>query len=446
MGIIFSDPAPEWQRNSSNYYRDELIASLLGRGSMGAELYARRRDGEAEEEGLTAWGIRAWPNVEGVRQLISELPNPLVIAVSREREAMIPSFVSYTGESWEKAAARVDKELNDLSECMAWLAEKSIPMLPLSFDDLIHYPRLTLATLAGFVSWEKSLTAAEDRIISRLYHYDPHGNLYRWPEPNDFGKIAVAARIGKMADGQFVGSLAALMHAGLREGDEFIQPVVGVPSHYAATHLMRRFLATDCDTLLLIDDDMVFNPGTLGEMRDKEENWEYDIVSAFTTQRVQPPRGIVLRLGEQPPFPDSENGLYYDMLVDDVRAGATMGVDATGLAFTLIRRSVLEAFVSAGGSPPSHTHFVEWGRGGEGEDVNFCRRAGSLGAKIAVDVAAHVGHVGAVHYGWTEFQYWRNQARKNGVPEHEVAELLNDALPALDDGNGNKAIRLLSRI
>jgi GT2 family glycosyltransferase len=447
MGIVFGDPAPDWQTSSSSYYRDELIANLLERGEMGAELYARRRDSEAVEKGVSAWGLRAWPNVEGIKTLLASLSNPLVVVMYRSTDAMIPSYIAYTGESWQFAEGRIEKEVNDLGECMQWIAERGIPMLPLPFADLIHYTRPVLDDLALFVGWDKSVTAAEDWVVQRLYHYDPDGNLYRWPEPEGFGKIAVGVRIARSPDPQFVGSLAALMHSGLREGDEFIKPVAGVPSHYAATYLMRRFLATDCDTLLLLDDDMVFNPDTLEKMRDKQENWEYDIISAFTTQRVQPPRGIVLRLGEQPPFPDSENGVYYDMLVDEVQSGATMGVDAVGFAFTLVRRSVLEAIVAAEGLPVSHTHFVEWGSGGIGEDVNFCRRAGSLGARIAVDVDAHVGHVGSVHYGWTEFQYWRNQAKRNGViGGREAKEILSENLTELDADRGDKAIRILARI
>jgi len=439
MGVDMVDQAPAHSPSSSAYYRDDDLADMLSAGEVGSALYGYRRDGAAGEK---AWGTRIWPSVDAVKLFLSQQNNPLVIAVYRDELALVASYGMSTGHNHEFSERRIRQELSDFSACIEWCADQGIQVLPVSYDDLIFFPAVLLAEIADYVGWKESTAGAEQRINQNLFHFDYDGSLHEWELPESWGKIAVGVRINKHPEAQSFAAITALAHQGMRPGDEWLYPSIHAPTHFAATNLIRSFLQTHCDSLLLIDDDMVFNPDTLHKMRDNKANWRYDIVSAFATQRVQPPRAIVLRKGEQPSHPDSTNGTYYSMLVDEVANGTVMQVDATGLAFTLIRREVIEALTNADG--PQFTHYVTWGQNGEGEDVNFCRRAGSLGFTTAVDVSCHVGHIGANVTGWDEFDSWRNNGRTGPSREtQQIIELVGQALPHVDPSLGQNGIGLM---
>ena len=299
-----------------------------------------------------------------------------------------------------------------------------------------------MGNIAGWVGYTKSLSVPVSVIHPEFAQFGPGGQLREQVSPADFGKIAVGVRL-TTPDAAFVGCYARLIRQGLREGDVILEPAIRTPSHWAASNLMRRFLSSGCDTLLLLDDDMTFDPNLLSRLRDKPDNWRYAIVSALATQRIPPPRALVLRVGEQPPLPDALNGLYYDLLVGEVVAGETLPADGTGFAFTLIRREVIEKMTAPEG--PSYTFYVQWGQGGEGEDVNFCRRAGSLGFRVAVDAAAHVGHVGSVVYGYEEFDQWRNSRTPTGLSVDKLVELVEAALPSLSGAQLETAVSLLRK-
>lgn len=441
IGIEMMDPAPPISPSSSAYYRDDEIARLLKHGREGAELYVHRRNQESPD----GWGTRIWPSVDAAKMLMSEMDNPHVIVVKRSAEAIRRSYAASNGQAWEFTDKRIARELADLDELVAWAIEQDFPHIEVNFTELIHDTHPTLLNIVGFLGLDTGVTGGAERVIREFYHFDTSGELFPWPRPEGWGKVAIGVRINKHPEALSVGSLMRMVHEGLREGDVLLDPSYGTPAHFAATNLMRSFLQTDCDSLLLIDDDMVFNSDLLEKMRSNEENWRYGIVSALATQRVQPPRALVLRRGAQPSYPDSTNGTFYGMLVDEVESGTVMEVDGTGMAFTLIRREVIEAMTGEKG--PQFTHYVQWGQGGEGEDIRFCREAGSLGYRTAVDCSCHIGHIGIQVYGYDEFDYWRRTGRAGtGMNMQKLTEFVGQAVPHLSGTPaGKQGVELLKR-
>ena len=179
----------------------------------------------------------------------------------------------------------------------------------------------------------------------------------------DFGTIAVTARIGRAPDPVFVQSWTRLVANGLRKGDQVLSPVIEQPHHWAASCAARDFLdGSHCDTLLMIDDDMTFGRDVLEKLRDNKANHEFDMVQALCCSRQPPHGGLVLLEAD-------DN--YKPLLNPGVDTG-TVEVGMCGLAFTLIRRKVIKAVKDK--LRPNELLF-NWGYDGRGEDCIFCRRA-----------------------------------------------------------------------
>ncbi len=442
MGYTMPDKPASFESNVSAYFRDDHLARRVKKGEMGARNYVAGRDMKHKPH----WGTRIWPQYEMAVMFLSAFKRqPRLLFVTRDTEARIRSYQMTHGVKYADAKTRVGIEVEAQERILAWARENFPPekIEVVSYEALVEYPDAAVTLLAGFLGYDETLTVARDVVRPEYATFAANGEIYNHDAPEGFGKIAVGVRLTH-PEASFVGCYARLLRQGLRDGDVLLEPAVRTPSHWAASTLMRRFLQSGCDTLLLLDDDMTFPPDLLEKMRDHEDNWRFDIVSALATQRVPPPRALLLRLGEQPDLPDALNGLYYNLLVDEVMAGETLPADGTGFAFTLIRRKVLEAMVDEEWGP-GYTQFVQWGEGGEGEDVNFCRRAGSLGFRVAVDAGAHVGHVGSVVYGYDEFDQWRNSRTPTGMSADKLVELLESALPNLSGDELRAATALLKK-
>ena len=187
----------------------------------------------------------------------------------------------------------------------------------------------------------------------------------------DWGKIAVALRVGSGAHPYFVQSWTKLLTDGLRTGDVVLEPTAGLPHHYAAEALAKQFMhSTACDTILYIDDDMRFTADTVSRMREHKEGHSFDIMQA-------------LCVCSQPP---------YGPQVGDCRPtmGSVNDVPHCGLAFTFIRRTALMAVVKA---KPKGEFCFTWGADGTAEDVSFCRKAVAQGCTCGMDTAVSVGHI-----------------------------------------------------
>lgn len=441
MGYVMPDPPAHFEKNVSVYYRDDRLAKAVKLGEWGVRNYIAGND----MAHAAPWGTRMWPQPDAAVKVLKQLEafhSPRVLFANRSRRARINSYVMDRGVKHSEAVTRIDNEIEGERRIREWVTENDIPFMDVDYDDLVDFSHETIGQIADFLGYRKSVAEARAVIRPAFRTFDPFGDLVETPGPDDFGKVAIGVRLTHPEAG-FVGCYARLLHDGLRDGDTVLEPTIRTPSHWAAGTLMRRFLASDADTLLLIDDDMTFPPDLLEKLRANKENHRYQIVSALATQRVPPPRALVLRVGEQPDLPDALNGLYYNLLVNEVVPGQTLPVDGTGFAFTLIRREVIERMTDPQWGAP-FTSYVQWGAGGEGEDVNFCRRAGSLGFSVAVDCDAQVGHIGSVIYGYSEFDQWRDGQVGTGLRADRLIELVEAALPNLNGEQRSMAVAFLA--
>jgi len=200
-------------------------------------------------------------------------------------------------------------------------------------------------------------------------------------EPRNFGRVAFSCRSANGPDPVFFRCWTHLLLRGMRSGDTCIAPAVELTHHWGAETICRQFVeeATGADSLLLLDDDMTFTTAELDRIRDNEANWDFDIVQGLCVSRKPPHAAIILLRGEgggyQPARPNENSG--------------TVEVAMVGLAFTIIRRQILEKIIAERGPKRLMFFFDELGRG---EDCNFCELALEQGARIGVDTTCNIGH------------------------------------------------------
>ena len=202
-----------------------------------------------------------------------------------------------------------------------------------------------------------------------------------------WGSIAVVTRIGAMAHPLFFDSWSRLLFEGMREADAVMTPAIRLPAHRAANAIVKAFLTEDwlkrCDTLCMIDDDHVFPAYTLEKMRREPAGHEYDVLGAMYSARGAARWPVIMC--------ESDKGTSVRPKFEvkwGWKAGDVVSVDALGLGFTMIRRTLLERM--------SFPYFVYWDEddGTEyTEDVTFCVKARALGATLAIHTGCPIGHL-----------------------------------------------------
>lgn len=317
-----------------------------------------------------------------------------IVHVKRNPEDAIASYnKSYysgtkTAKGWYEATSRA-LALN--------LERFDGPVLEMDFEYILDDPIREAERLAHFVDIDdpKLIRAAANHIRSKE------------KKPPGWGSVALGVRISKFPEPDFFKSWTAMLTGGVESRDKVLMPVSHQPAHRAANKLATSFLATRCDSLLLVDDDMMFAGDMLNKFRYNRDTWDYDIVSGLATTRVDPPRPITMRLQDpQPEAPDLLKGDTFD-LVKEFTDGDVLPVDATGLAFTLIKRHVLEAMIDEKYGL-DYTYFFTYGRGLESDDISFCRNARALGFTLAVDTNIKLGHIGQRVFTYQDYEDERN--------------------------------------
>ncbi len=352
-----------------------------------------------EREEHNIWGVKSPTLVDTAHLLIPHLDNPRMIVAKRKPADIINSYM----KAYNSGRVRAEKWYARSSSFLAArLMEFDGPILEVQFEELLDSPREMVEQIMHFafegmgLPDNTSYNRAVNHIISKPKK-----------EPEGWGSIALGVRIAKHPEVLFFNSWTQLLTGGVTNIDTVLMPAYHMPAHTASNKLARDFLNTDKDTLLLIDDDMMFDTNTLHALRRNRNNWEYDIVAPFCTHRSYPPKPIVMRDNGELSEPESLDGQSFNYN-KDIKQGTVEEVDAIGLAFTLIRREVLEAMINEKWGLDK-TFFFNYGPGYESDDIPFCRNAKKLGFRIAVDASVCINHVGTKAYGWTEFQEWKRE-------------------------------------
>lgn len=177
------------------------------------------------------------------------------------------------------------------------------------------------------------------------------------------------------------------------------------PGEYALTYIVQGnvlvFQRNQCvrdmdgDWLLFIDSDMVFQPGTIADIIQTREKYDFDILGGLCHQRMPPYQPTVYRR--------AANDAHGYTFLETWPEGAAIEVDATGMAFCLIHKRVFDRILlrNTGATMPPREQrlqmppppFFRW-EGEYGEDFDFCQQAKDSGSRIYVDTTIQIGHVG----------------------------------------------------
>lgn len=176
------------------------------------------------------------------------------------------------------------------------------------------------------------------------------------------------------------------------------------PQEFARNTIIKRFLATKGDILLMVDDDMVWRGLTTLEILNTPWD-EWDIVAPcqqmFHTYdgTTDPPRmpQIVHCAFNRDPNPPAETPHKTCKPVWPMHDQPVTQVDAVGSGVMAIKRRVLEderMLLAPDMDPPAFFRNVYAANGvrHRGLDVDFCYRARELDYKVAINWKAHVGH------------------------------------------------------
>lgn len=171
------------------------------------------------------------------------------------------------------------------------------------------------------------------------------------------------------------------------------------PQEYARNRIIEAFLKSDCEILMMIDDDMTMRPGAL-DLLSTPEPWDIVAPLQHMFHPVNPDKGkfkpecipcafnrdAKAEIGKQllPVYPMEGDGNVSE-------------VSAVGSGVMAIKRRVLEdpkMMVEEGMEPPAFflNRYENNGRRIRGLDIDFCWRAGELGYAIRINWGVEVGH------------------------------------------------------
>jgi hypothetical protein len=147
------------------------------------------------------------------------------------------------------------------------------------------------------------------------------------------------------------------------------------------------------DWIIFVDDDMTWQPDAFRRLIETQQKYDLDMVGALCFQRGAPYQPTMY-MRERP-----DDGQY--VFLEDWKQDEVVEVDATGMAFVLITKRLLEAIAGEfpsyeermGRRPPA---YFRWDEKGFGEDMTFCQDAKRAGGHIFVDTSIKTGHIGEI--------------------------------------------------
>lgn len=216
-----------------------------------------------------------------------------------------------------------------------------------------------------------------------------------------FGTIAIGVPYYK-ACYDFFRWFSWVLIGGLETGDQFLNNhnVLGeVPIPMAHNALVMEFLNTDRDTLCIVEDDHEGPQDVIRAMRNKAENWDFDIVCSSYVNR----HGRMLAVGYNFDGKVTDYG-EYSCIIEPMKMEreGTQEYHGACLGLVLIRRWVLEKLKTT--YDPQESFWFDW-RGRNSQDVNFYSRTHfEAGARTGVDRDNDITHMGKKK--WTMDEYW----------------------------------------
>jgi hypothetical protein len=249
-----------------------------------------------ERAGRRIWGIKDPALAQAAHYLWPHTGETFLVLVKRDRRSVINSYMRAYDRGRVFANKWYDETMRDLA---ARLMEFNGPVLDVDYADLISDPvgqiyRITEFAFTGMTPPPQS--RIEDAI--RSIHQKDDVLESGW------GSVAVGVRVAKHPEPFFFADWTALLTSGLRSGDTVLMPAMHMPAHWAARKIVRNFLGTKKDSLLMVDDDMTFDPDMLHRMRDNKDNWGFDVVSALAVRRnIAMPTPVVMLKKDDPPMP-----------------------------------------------------------------------------------------------------------------------------------------------
>ena len=187
------------------------------------------------------------------------------------------------------------------------------------------------------------------------------------PALNDMKGLMVQSLIGVLMSTKGH-SLHVSMSLGVRQ------------AHEARNAIIEQAYRNDkgFDTILFIDDDMVFGPQTLTGLLDRDK----DICGVLYPGRHEGGKRNVFRLDRQTDEYEHQHLLARNGVQE---------VDAIGAGVLLVKRAVFDKI-----GPPWFFY-----QDGLTEDIAFCKRSTSCGFQVWCDTDLPVGHIGDKIYGVT---------------------------------------------
>jgi hypothetical protein len=178
---------------------------------------------------------------------------------------------------------------------------------------------------------------------------------------------------------------------------------VGEEVATARCNIARNAIDRGAEFLFFIDDDVTIpNYGPQRMLYLMEQNPEWDVLSAVYVTKTAPPEPLIF--GE-----NLSDGAYWNW-----RCGEVFEIGGCGMGCCVIRTSAFEKFPEPWFAWTDESDGIN--KGGEGEDLYFCRKLTEAGGTLMADGAVLCGHIdmktGSLYRLWRD-----SRPFKNALPE-----------------------------
>ncbi len=315
------------------------------------------------------------------------------VIVRRDRDAATRSLMDEieSGPSdWLPVLAEYEERLTRFAR----LAVGHAPVLELTYEELVDPATAgeAAALLVEFAGLEGRAEAALRTAAAAVEREKPR---------RGFGRLGIGVPFFH-GEFEFWQWWTLLLLGGFEPGDEVLNHY-DVPGEVlipeAHNGVVRKFMESDCDTLLMLEDDHWADQEVVRRMRFKPANWAFDVVCASYVNRRGVPRAIGCTFQEKP----DARGYLVHRDMRQVWLEGTQPVDVAALGLVFIRRQVLEAMLGDE-DPQRFSWFDLVGR--SSQDIDFYWRVKQLGFKTAIDRDEWIGHVGKRTWGKEDFTDW----------------------------------------